>query len=49
MLGQFEEKKEEHTRFNDQSTIEINSADSLDNKDHDDYVRLIMNDYQCER
>lgn len=49
MFSQYEEKKDEQLRIHDQSTIEAKSMDSFDNKDNDDYIRLIMNDYTCER
>lgn len=50
MFGQSEEKKlDQHGRIGDESTIEAQSMISFDNNDHDDYIKLIMNDYNCER
>jgi Zn ribbon nucleic-acid-binding protein len=50
MFGQSEEKKvDQHARINDESTIEAQSMVSFDNNDHDDYIKLIMNDYNCGR
>jgi hypothetical protein len=49
MYSQSEEKKEDQLRIQDQSTIEAPSMDSFDNKGDDDYVRMIMNDYSCEK